>query len=196
MKTVLAAVTITVVGFLFFHKSQDYGPITQLVSFGGGPSASPARVLIWGSPEAATPHLQRACSSSPLICSRFTGGLAVWSGRRLLPFHPHGSQAAEEPFTFHQALAPGGRAAGAAGMNQWMPYRPRGARPCKRGGGEDAGKDAYWATHHLTRLGQARIPGAGRGAPNPPTPPPLPGWRGLPALIVQAAGTSWEGELA
>ena len=39
----------------FLHMSQDYGPITQLVSFGGGPSASPARVLIWGSPEA--PHL-------------------------------------------------------------------------------------------------------------------------------------------
>lgn len=54
MKTALAAVTVTVVG-IFFYMSQDYGPITQLVSFGGGPSASPARVLIWGSPEA--PHL-------------------------------------------------------------------------------------------------------------------------------------------
>lgn len=48
--------------------------------------------------------------------------------------------------------------------------------------------------------GQVGTPGAERGAP--PFPPPRPhslageDWRGLGALIVQAAGTSWEGELA
>lgn len=114
----------------------------------------------------------------------------MWSGRRLLLFHPHCSRAAEEPFTFHQALAPGGRAAGATGMNQWMPYRPRGARPYKRGGGEDAGKDDYWAAHPLARLGQARIPGAGRGAPTP-TPPPLHGWRGLARAPGAHCAGSW-----
>lgn len=71
MKTVLAAVTITVGFFFFFHMSQDYGPITQLVSFGGGPSASPVRVLIWGSPEAAL-HI---CSGPVLPLPLFARGL-------------------------------------------------------------------------------------------------------------------------
>lgn len=70
MKTVLAAVTITGF-FFFFHTSHDYGPITQLVSFGGGPSASAARVLIWGSPEAAL-HI---CSGPVLPLPLFARGL-------------------------------------------------------------------------------------------------------------------------
>lgn len=69
MKTVLTAVTIAVVGFC--HTSQDYGPITQLVSFGGGPSASSARVLIWGSPEAEL-HI---CSRPVLPLPLFARGL-------------------------------------------------------------------------------------------------------------------------
>lgn len=55
----------------FFRTSQDYGPITQLVSFGGGPSASPAQVLIWGSPEAAL-HI---CSRPVLPLPLFARGL-------------------------------------------------------------------------------------------------------------------------
>lgn len=109
----------------------------------------------------------------------------MWSGRRLPRFHPHCSPAAEEPFTFHQALAPGGRAAGATGRNQRMPRRPRGARPCERGGGERRREAAYWRARCPARLGQAGIPGTrGRAprlppAPAPGAPPPLPGWRGL-----------------
>lgn len=96
----------------------------------------------------------------------------MWSGRRLLLFHPHGSRAAEEPFTFHQALAPGGRAAGATGMNQWMPCRPRGARPCKQGEGKTRGRLPIGRLS--TRPDWARLGSQAQGAEQPPRPAPTP----------------------
>lgn len=114
----------------------------------------------------------------------------MWSGRRLLLFHPHCAGAAKEPFTFHQALAPGGRAAGATGMNQWMPCRPGGARPGEHGGGEDGRMVAYWAARHPTGLGRLGIPRAGRGAPRSAL-PPLPGWRRLARARGAHCAGSW-----
>lgn len=82
---------------------------------------------------------------------------------------------------------------------------PRGAARQAWGRGTEEG--CYWTVRHLSRLGHAGIPDAGHRAP-PPSPTPCPpqaprphslagkGWLGLRALIVQAAGTSWEGELA
>lgn len=137
-----------------------------------------------GIPGGCTPHLYPACSSSPLICSRFMGGLAVWSGRRLLLFHPLGSRAAKEPFTFHQALAPGGRAAQATGMNQWMPCRPQGARPCKHGGGKDVGRLLIGQLTSLPRW--ARLKSRAQGVVSPPA--PLPASLSAPALWLAKAG--------
>lgn len=78
---------------------------------------------------------------------------------------------------------------------------PRGAalQAWGRGGEGDA---AYCGGEgQLTprrRAGPSWDPHAGRGAAPLPRPHSLASedWRGLGALIVQAAGTSWEGELA
>jgi hypothetical protein len=109
----------------------------------------------------------------------------VWEAAA--PLSSAGSRAAKEPFTFHQALAPGGRAAQATGMNQWMPCRPQGARSCQHGVVDGVGrgvKAAYWAV--TTQPGWTRLgsPTQGKVFPVPLPPPPT----ALPPLWLARAG--------
>lgn len=131
MKTVCTAVTVTVVGIFFMRPGcSSHNPISVIWWWSSG---FPYQVLIWGSPGSTHP-VAGLFFLSP-CCSRFMGGLAVWSGGGCFPFI-HGSRAAEEPLLFIQPWHLG--SSRTTGMNQWMPGRSRGARPCKRGE-EDAG---------------------------------------------------------
>lgn len=135
------------------------------------------------------------------------GGLAVWSGKRLLPFHPHGSRAAEEPFTFHPALAPGGGSPD--DWNESVDARqvPRGAalqawgRGGRGGGGSRLGVRVGWAGGGSppNQAGPSWDPER-RSPSTPPrhthtththTPPPLPGWRGLARARGAHCAGSW-----